>query len=47
MAKKHLSNYQKSVLIEFIEEHPELVVQKHTNQYRNADSKKTAVGTYP
>lgn len=40
MARKQLSNEQRTMLIEYIEEHPELVKQKHCNQYTNADSRK-------
>ncbi|CAG9765768.1 unnamed protein product [Ceutorhynchus assimilis] len=40
MAKKVISPQQKSLLISYLEEHPQLVKQKQGNQHTNADATK-------
>lgn len=37
MAKKQMSQTQKKTLLEFMEENPQLVTQKISNQYTSAD----------
>lgn len=38
--KKQISSAQKVILIEFVEEHPELVSNKHTNQFTSANAQR-------
>ncbi|CAH1970762.1 unnamed protein product [Acanthoscelides obtectus] len=40
MSRKQISILQKTMLIDFLEDHPELVSQKQTNQYTSADARK-------